>query len=91
MNVSIRGRRWRLRWCTRLLNKGDCNIETGTIRIRRGLEPDDELETMIHEAIHACHWDLSEEAVEETATDVAKIVVRWLKEHKGIVIPQRKE
>jgi len=41
-----------------------------------------ELDTIIHELLHACHWDMSEEAVEETATCVARALWRlgWRKD-----------
>jgi len=32
------------------------------------------LETIIHEALHACFWDLSEEAVDEAAVDIAGLL-----------------
>ena len=35
-----------------------------------------DLDTSIHEALHACLWDLDEEAVEETAEDIARFLWR---------------
>ena len=34
------------------------------------------LEVHIHEALHACCWDLSEDAVTETARDIARFLTR---------------
>jgi hypothetical protein len=42
-----------------------------TIRIREGLSPERELDVLIHEMLHAAYWDLCEEAIEATATDIA--------------------
>ena len=40
-----------------------------------------ELTVIIHEALHACMWDLSEEAVDETSQDIARLIWRlnWRK------------
>jgi hypothetical protein len=35
-----------------------------------------DLDTCIHEGLHACLWDLDEEAVHETATDIARLLWR---------------
>jgi hypothetical protein len=35
-----------------------------------------ELDTIIHESLHACCWDLDEEAVHESARDIARILWR---------------
>ena len=34
------------------------------------------LEMFLHEPLHACLWDLDEEAVEETARDMARFLWR---------------
>ena len=34
------------------------------------------LDTYIHEAMHCCLWDTSEEAVHESATDIARFLWR---------------
>ena len=35
-----------------------------------------ELDTIIHEVMHACYFDLAEEAVDESASDLARILWR---------------
>lgn len=35
-----------------------------------------EMDTTIHELLHAACWDLSEEAVDETATDISRALWR---------------
>lgn len=39
------------------------------------------LDTILHEGIHACHFDLDEDSVKETARDVARLLWRlgWRK------------
>ena len=41
-----------------------------------------DLDTIIHESLHACLWDLDEEAISESAADVARLLWRlgWRKE-----------
>lgn len=41
-----------------------------------------ELEILIHEALHACLWDLAEESVEETARDIAALLEKLGYERK---------
>ncbi len=46
------------------------------IQINPNLPELDLLETVIHEGIHGCLWDVEEEAVGESARDIALIVWR---------------
>jgi hypothetical protein len=46
-----------------------------TIGIKDGLGELDELDTTIHEALHASYPDLCEEAIDETATDLARLLL----------------
>ena len=46
-----------------------------TIGIKDGLSELDELDTTIHEALHASYPDLSEDAIDETATDLARLLL----------------
>lgn len=46
------------------------------ILILEGQRGQKELDTTIHEMLHACQWDLSEEAVEEIACDMAAALWR---------------
>lgn len=42
----------------------------------------EDLETIIHEALHACLWDINEDAVDQSAVDLARFLWRlgWRKE-----------
>ena len=57
---------------------GLCNWDTRTITISTAKRVKDELEldTVIHECLHACQPDLAEETVEEVASDVARVLWR---------------
>ena len=41
----------------------------------------DELDTIIHECLHGCFWDMDEDAVSESATSIARVLWRlgWRK------------
>jgi len=78
MRITLRGRRWELRWA-RLKDHGDIqppHIKGKTIRISRGGPGSRILETLIHEMLHACLWDLSEDSVEKTAEDITRTLIR---------------
>ncbi len=86
MRLKILGRKWRLCW--RNLSKkdpGECDWPTRknrAIRIRKGMKPRAELETLIHECLHAGQWyQLPEEWVEQMGHDLARIIIRlgWRK------------
>ena len=44
------------------------------IEISTEIKGKKELEVLLHEALHACHWDLDEEAVYESANDIANML-----------------
>lgn len=75
--VSIRGKKWRWKTAKDLPEDVDGVASPephNTIRIRDGLKGQYLLEVCIHEALHAACWDLSEEAVTESAKDIAGIL-----------------
>ena len=81
MRVEIRGRRWNLRVVDRLPDASHGEIDPHTrpnkeLRIARNQTPLDKLDTVIHECLHAAIPDLAESAVEESATDIAKVLYR---------------
>ena len=45
-----------------------------TIQLLRGMQGRRLLECTIHEAYHACQWDLAEEAVRESAAAIADVL-----------------
>lgn len=75
-SVTIRGKRYKV-IRKRLASgvDGECDHPEQLdkqIRIRRGLEGWDYLETLLHEMLHASFWDASEEAINETAADITR-------------------
>lgn len=82
MIVTILGKRWKFRWVTRSeMPKawGTCDApdQPGKeIRIRKGQSEIDELDTVIHEVLHASDWHKSEEWVAEVAEDLARILIK---------------
>jgi hypothetical protein len=83
--VTIRGKRFRVEFSDAISERDDANVDPPgtphrTIWIRPHIAHDPQyfLEIMLHEALHGAFWDLSEEAVSETAKDLAILVARTL-------------
>ena len=78
----LRGAPWRVIFPRKMSNEinGLCTLKKtgkgGTIRVLASLDDPKKMEVLIHEAVHACHWDLDEEAVHETARDIAALLWR---------------
>jgi hypothetical protein len=87
-SVTIRNRRWTLGRCRGRGERGGCEGPHVPGRILdipihgRRLE---DLNTIIHEALHAALWDLDEDSVKETADGVAWLLWRcgWRKINTG--------
>ena len=81
VKVVLRGKRWNLQ-TIEYLQDGSCGsidpVDTPNKRIFVALNqtPQDLLDTVIHECMHACLPDLCEEAITESATDIAKVLHR---------------
>ena len=79
MQVTIRGKRWRFERRKTQGAYGRCDgphIKNKTITVDPRISGQTELDTVIHECLHAAFWDMDEEAVEEVATDLARILIR---------------
>lgn len=82
MRVSICGRRWNLRFVPRSRRRGYygiCDaphIPNKTITIEAGHPEARELESLLHETLHAGAWNLSEETVTDWARDVARCLIK---------------
>jgi hypothetical protein len=77
--LTIRGRRWR--FCRRRITKEDgrCqhpDIVGKEITVAAHLQGEEELNTTLHELLHAAFWDLDEEAIEQAGTDLARALWR---------------
>jgi hypothetical protein len=87
VRISILGKRWLLSFVSRLRDgiRGECddpNAIRRRIRIKMGLAPKEELDTLIHELLHASDWHKDEAWVEQVATDIAEVLWKlgWRKE-----------
>ena len=81
MRLDIRGKRWRLEVVDRLSEAAHGEIDPSdrprkAIRVARTQCPLDLWDTLIHESLHAAFPDMSEEAVNEAGTDIAKALYR---------------
>lgn len=70
-HLKIRGDKWKIVIGRPPENKCDglCHYATSTIYIRPSA---DRIPTIVHEILHACLWDVSEEAIEETEDALVK-------------------
>lgn len=72
---EFRGVRYEVKYPKRMKVSGDVQPPdtpgTPVMRIKGSLEGALRLDTEIHEALHACLWDLDEEAILEIAGDIA--------------------
>ena len=77
MRIKLRGKHWDFRFERIRDMRGYCEPPTKAskkIVVEQRLGGYEQLEVIIHEALHACHWDHCEEAIEETAADVARLL-----------------
>jgi hypothetical protein len=81
MRVVIRNKAYQLQFTPKIEQgaKGMCDAPTAAgkrIRILERLKGQDRLETIIHELLHACYWDMDEEAIHHPAADIARVLWR---------------
>lgn len=86
------GKRWRFRWVGRKEicrdRFGECDAPSTKgkeIRVRENQSEKDELETLIHEGLHACDWHKDEEWISDAARDLARFVYAqgWRRTRSG--------
>lgn len=84
--VTVLGKQWELVFRKKLdeNNCGECDspdTPRKKIRIRSGMRKELELDTTIHELLHAAGWHIDEVFVTQFATDAAAILTRlgWTK------------
>ena len=76
--INLRGRFWRWR-IKKMEHPGECQapwVRKKKILISDALKPGSLLllDTVVHECLHGCMWDVSEEAVRESATSISKVL-----------------
>ena len=74
--VKINEQRWTVKFVRRIQVDGEpcygvCDVAKREIRLERGLTGQQLLDTVIHEIMHAAGWNLDEQFIEQTATDIA--------------------
>ena len=79
--LNLRGRIWHLEFVDRLESGayGECDDPSRPqkrIRIAMNQSSADMMDTLLHELIHACMPDMSEEATLETANDISNVLRR---------------
>ena len=57
-------------------NDGECNFDDLTIRVYRDLGRHAQLETVIHEVMHAQQPDMTEEAITRRAREITRALIR---------------
>ena len=85
MQITIHGKRWRLRFC-KLDGEtfGECDspdTPRKEMRIEEDLTGQKKLDTLLHELRHAASWHVAEEVIELEASAIAaclwKLGLRW--------------
>lgn len=79
ITITLLGRRWRLRRVRGSKDFGACDPPEAPrkeIRVRASLRGMAELDTLLHELLHACNWTLDEDHVDRSASDIAKTLWR---------------
>ena len=83
MHFTLLGKRWQILWTSRFDNPktiGECDPPdrvNKAIRIKRPLAMELELDTIIHECLHAAAWHMfDEQYVTQAAADIARLLIR---------------
>ena len=77
MKIRIRGKFWQFKREILSDARGTCdppNAPGKSIVVDANLVGEEELEVVLHETLHSALWDLDEEAVTETAHDIARVL-----------------
>jgi hypothetical protein len=79
MRCKLRGKYWSIvfeKLHKSTLGLCDWSSRKITISTARKVNGELQLDTIIHELLHACQPDLAEETVEETASDIARVLTK---------------
>jgi hypothetical protein len=82
MKIRINGREWTRRLVEKLSNDGETDHDNRVIEIKRGQDERDELDTDIHEVLHASFPWMREWQVTRTANDLTALLFDKLKYRK---------
>lgn len=78
LRCRIGGKSWKIKFLPSkiLRDDGACSKRRQVIKVHQSLSGKKLLETVIHEVLHAEHWQIDEEYVNVTAADLARILWR---------------
>lgn len=79
MLVQLCGKKWSLKRPILQTHRGECdapNIPKKEMRVDKRLKGQEELEVLIHEAMHAIDWKSDEEHVSCASSDLARMLWR---------------
>lgn len=79
MKVKVRHKTWDLSFSPRVKENGLCDSPTvkgKRILVSSTLKGEKQLETIIHELLHAGLWSLDEECVDDMGLDIARVLWR---------------
>lgn len=77
MHAILRRKRWKVVSRRLKANWGHCDQQLREIAVSTSVRSEETfLDVLLHEALHACHWDLDEEVIDRTATDLARLLTR---------------
>ena len=74
---SFRGKRFKVCLDETMKNYGECSSPLAGVReikIRRGQSSRAELDSIIHESLHASFWAKDESIVKQTANDISRLL-----------------
>jgi hypothetical protein len=80
LRVTVGGRYWALSFPKSMPRSmwgftDDPKQKRKSIKVKRTLRPDQFLDTLIHELLHAAEWDANEEWVDKIGTHTAQILI----------------
>lgn len=80
MHLTFLGHRWKFRFVPNLgPARGYCDHPSTPgkeIKIQAGLPPEEQVEVLTHEFLHACDWRLDEEFVAKMGRDISHALWR---------------
>lgn len=82
MRVKLGGKPWKIAWKAIRKNDGLCCYDIHEIWLARRLRDENELETAIHEAMHAIAPQWGEEAIEQAAEELADML--WMMGYRRV-------
>jgi len=77
LRINLRGKRYTVRHCKLPRSvDGEFDADAKVLAVNERLTHRAHLDTVVHETLHACLPDAAEEAINETACDIARLLWR---------------